>query len=54
MNPDGTITLSALPETPLVLCNAAFLHTLYVVEREVAHITITDAQSAQSAAILSG
>ncbi len=52
MNPDGTITLPALPAQPLVLCNAAFLHTLSVVEREVAAIAITDAQAQQSASNL--
>jgi hypothetical protein len=36
----------------LVLCSAPFLHTLSVVEREVAHIAITDAASAQAAANL--
>ncbi len=48
-----TVTLQPiLPAEPIVLCNASFLHTLSVVERDVAHLAITDAQSAQSAATL--
>lgn len=46
------IITPVLPAAPLVLCAPAFLTTLGQVEREVAHITITDAQSAQAAANL--
>ncbi len=46
-----TITLSpVLPAEPLVVCNSSFLHTLAVVEREIAGLKITDEQSAQAAA----
>lgn len=46
-----SITLTpTLPPAPLVLCSPGFLNTLSQVEREVAHIAITDTQSAQAAA----
>ena len=48
-----SITLTpTLPPAPLVLCSPGFLNTLSQVEREVAHIAITDSQSAQAAANL--
>lgn len=50
MSPDGTLTLTPVPETPLVLCTAGFLTTLAKVERDVAAHKITDAASNQAAA----
>jgi len=48
-----SITLTpTLPPAPLVLCSPGFLKTLSGVEHEVAHIAITDSQSAQAAANL--
>lgn len=48
-----TITVTpTLPPGPMVLCDAKFLHALAQVEREIAHLAITDAATAQTAANL--
>lgn len=50
---DQQITVEPiLPATQVVVCNAAFTHALAVVEREIASLTVTDAQSSQSASNL--
>lgn len=41
-----------LPAEAVVIANASFTHTLAVVEREIAHLSITDATTAQTAADL--
>lgn len=41
-----------LPADPIVVCNAAFLHTLATVEREVANIAVNDGPAAQAASTL--
>lgn len=47
---DQTLTIEAIPPTPLVLCKPGFVHTLAVVEREIANLEVKDATSAQLAA----
>lgn len=48
-----TLTVSpVLPSNPIVLCDSAFLTTLSQVEREIAHIAVTDANTAQAASNL--
>lgn len=48
-----TLTVSPeIPASPMMLCDSKFLHTLGVVEREVAHLSLATPQDAQNAANL--
>lgn len=50
---DQTLTIDPItPAVPVVVLSSTFLHTLAVVERDIAHLKITDATSAQLAATL--